>query len=147
MPPPARTAYFSKARKPGAGRDVSAVCDVGNELCVRVERLEACRRKIEACDHTRFARDDLGLGGQVRRNDGIGGDVAGLPEILFERRSRRAFDGKGRQFELGGLTAHALRLAAHLGARSRSLTASPASISASASVNRLRRASFGSASG
>src|SRR6185312_3383413 len=96
------------ACKTGAGRNMSAVGDVGNELRVRVERLEACRGKIEACDHTRFSRDDLGLGGGLRRNDGIGGDVAGLAEILFERRSYRAFDEKGRQFEVGGLSAHAL---------------------------------------
>ena len=46
-----------------SGRDVSAVGDIGNELCVRVERLEACRGEIEPGDHAGLAGDDLGLSG------------------------------------------------------------------------------------
>ena len=49
-----------------AGFDLAAVGDIALELGVRVERLEACRREIEPCDHARLARDDLGLGGGVQ---------------------------------------------------------------------------------
>ena len=87
-------------RNPRCGSDLAAVGDIGNELGVGVERLEACRSEILPCDHARLARDDLGLGGGVSRDDRIGGDVAGLPEVLFQRGGDRAMDEEGRQFEL-----------------------------------------------
>ena len=98
---------------PRCGADLAAVGDIGNELRVRVERLEACRSEILPCDHAWLARDDLGRGGGVSRNDGIGGDVAGLTEVLFQRSGDRAMDEERRQFELS----HAPRGAAQRWAR------------------------------
>src|SRR6185312_10828055 len=122
---------------------LAAVGDIRNELSIRVERLEACRGEILPRDHAWLARDDLRLGGSVSRNDRIGGDVAGLAEVLFQRGGHRAMDEERRQFELS----HALRGAAQRWVRSRPLKASLAIVSASASVNKLRCASAGLASG
>ena len=52
---------------------------------VWIERLEGGFGEIEPRDHAGLARHDPGFAFRPGRDDGVGGDVAGAAEILFER--------------------------------------------------------------
>ena len=85
-----------------AGSNLAAVLNHARELDLWIEHPERGLGEIETRDHARLARHDLSLALCVGHDDRVGGDVARIAEILFQRRRDGALDEQGRQLKLRG---------------------------------------------